>query len=426
MKEQPQAPLSVSKLTQEIRRNLEERYEWVQVRGEISNFKKAPSGHAYFSLKDDQAVLACVAWRSTVSRWSGLKLKDGDEVIAGGKITVYPPRGQYQLVVSAIRLSGMGALQQRFELLKQKLANEGLFDSERKRPIPTIPQRIAVITSSEGAALQDFLKILRSRRCSTQVVICPTLVQGTEAAGQIANRIEQVNAMGGFDLLVLCRGGGSLEDLWSFNEEIVARAIADSKIPVISGVGHEIDFTIADFVADQRASTPTAAAHLICNGFDEKRSELHLRIDRFRRILIPRIEREKHRLLEARRALKRYHPAMQLAFHRRRLDEILMRLVRMAKKAHQDQKQVLQDHSQRFVRDMQHARETFRSNLQRRKDLLQSYDPTRILNRGYAICRKPGGPPLLDSRTIQSGDLVDIQLAHGAFQSEITQVQNEE
>ena len=330
--------LTVSELTLDIQQCLEERYDWVQVRGEISTFKKAPSGHAYFRLKDDGAVLECVAWKSTVIRWSGLELKDGDEVVAGGRITIYPPRGQYQMVVSAIRLAGVGALQQRFEKLKLKLAQEGLFDPERKKNLPRWLNRVAIITSPSGAAVQDFLRVVRNSHCPVEFTVCPVLVQGLEAAGEIAQMIERVNASNRFDLIILCRGGGSLEDLWAFNEEIVARAIAASQIPIITGIGHEIDFTIADFAADLRAPTPTAAAQVICNLFAEYRGQVYMALDRLSRCIMPQIQKERNRLIHAEKVLRRCHPVNLISLHRQKLDDILFRMMRCMKTSAADRR----------------------------------------------------------------------------------------
>lgn len=411
----PFAPFTVSELTERLRLQLEEQFGWVQVRGEISNCKKAPSGHWYFRLKDEEAVLECVAWKTTAVRWGGLTLEDGVEVIAGGKITVYPPRGQYQLVVSAIRLAGAGALQQRFELLKRQLAAEGLFDPERKRPLPLCPWRIAVITSPTGAAIQDFLKIIRAYSCPVEITVCPVLVQGAEAAREIAEMIQAVNRQGRHDVIVVCRGGGSLEDLWAFNEEITARAIFQSMIPVISAVGHEIDFTIADFVADVRAPTPTAAAQMIGDLFERHRERLRLLADRLGRLVRPRINQWKERLAVTQQAIRRYHPLSVIGQHRMRLDEYFSRLAR-GMRAAVEQRRILCGQNQKTLRAaIGHEMDRRRHAVDRYARLLQSYDPARNLARGYAVCRDAQGRVVSRVSAVQPEDRIQVVVSDGWF-----------
>lgn len=253
--------LTVSELTRQIKFSLESGFPRVWVQGEISNFKQHTSGHIYFTLKDEGAQLSAVLWRSRAASLA-IPLKDGMKVIARGSITVYPPRGNYQIDVEQIQPLGVGELQLAFERLKQKLFAQGLFAAEHKKSIPEYPERIGIITSETGAALQDIKSVLARRQPSLEVVLVPVRVQGAGAAEEIASAIEQMNRFVGIDILIVGRGGGSLEDLWAFNEEIVARAIYASRIPVISAVGHEVDFSIADFVADLRAPTPSAAAEL--------------------------------------------------------------------------------------------------------------------------------------------------------------------
>jgi exodeoxyribonuclease VII large subunit len=253
--------LTVSELTRQIKFSLETGFPRVWVQGEISNFKQHTSGHLYFTLKDEGAQLSAVLWRSRAVSLT-VSLKDGMKVVARGPITVYPPRGNYQIDVEQVQPIGIGELQIAFERLKQKLHAEGLFAADHKKPIPEYPGRIGIITSETGAALQDIKSVLARRQPSLEVVLLPVRVQGGGAAEEIAAAIEQMNRYREIDVLIVGRGGGSLEDLWAFNEEVVARAIYASKIPVISAVGHEVDFSIADFVADLRAPTPSAAAEL--------------------------------------------------------------------------------------------------------------------------------------------------------------------
>ncbi|MEW6236147.1 MAG: exodeoxyribonuclease VII large subunit [Candidatus Omnitrophota bacterium] len=415
-------PYTVSELTEEIRLCLEERYDWVEVRGEISNFKKAPSGHVYFRMKDENAALECVAWRQTAMRWGGMELRDGAEVIAGGKIGLYPPRGQYQLVVSSLRLAGAGALQLRFEALKRKLAEEGLFDSARKRPLPYWPENIAVVTSPGGAALRDFVKTLREGGCPAKVMICPVLVQGEKAAGEISKAIAEINRRENFDLIVLCRGGGSLEDLWAFNEEAVARAIFTSRIPILTGVGHEIDFTIADFAADARASTPTGAASAIREIFERRRGELYADKERFLRTLPPVVERLRERIELTHRALKRYHPIAAIAMRRQRLDDIQSMLT-LRMREHWIQAAAAQHEKGRRIADaMRRAVAERKNDLRRCEHLLRSYDPRRNLARGYAICRGEDGNIIRRIAQTAPRDRIDVFLADGSFASQVTEV----
>jgi len=415
-------PYTVSELTEEIRLRLEKEYEWVQVRGEISNFKKGPTGHAYFRLKDGEAILECVAWRTTVVRWAGLDLRDGIEVIAGGKLTIYPPRGQYQLVVSAIRPAGLGALQQQFEALKQRLAREGLFDAARKKLLPPLPRRIAVITSPTGAAVRDFIKIIRRSACPVHLTVCPVLVQGEEAAGEIEAMLQRVNRQGDFDLIVLCRGGGSLEDLWAFNEERTVRAIVASRIPVLTGIGHEIDFTIADFVADRRASTPTAAAQMICEGFDQSRARLHLLRDRLLRAGIVRLEREKERIETVRQTLRRYHPLSLSAQYRQRLDDRWSFLNQHIQATLRESRSACSVRRRELEKTVGFALEQRRQNFQRFQRLLHSYNPQKILERGFAVCWDEQGGALTRISDIHPNDSVWVRLADGSFHSQVIEV----
>ncbi len=260
--------LSVGELTKQIKQSLEGGFSQVSVEGEISNFKAHVSGHWYFNLKDSDAVISCTMWKG-FNNYVFFTPQDGMKVIVNGRITVYPPRGNYQLDARSMKPSGVGELQAAFEKLKAKLAAEGLFDEERKRPIPRIPERIGVVTAIDGAAFRDMISVAKRRFPLAELVIAPARVQGNGAAEEIAAGIRKLNKQKDIDLIIIGRGGGSIEDLWAFNEEIVARAIYNSAVPIISGVGHEIDFTIADFVADLRAPTPSAAMELATPGKDD-------------------------------------------------------------------------------------------------------------------------------------------------------------
>ena len=254
--------LTVSELTQEIKISLEDKFSQISVMGEISGFKSHVSGHWYFNLKDANAVIACTMWKG-FNNYVFFTPKDGMKVIVNGKITVYPPRGNYQIDVRSMKPAGVGELQAAFEALKQKLAAEGLFDEELKKEIPLIPGKIGIVTAIDGAALKDMISVAERRFPLAELVIAPAKVQGSGAAQEIVQSLKQLNEYNDIDVIIVARGGGSIEDLWAFNEEIVAREIANSGIPVVSGVGHEVDFTIADFVADLRAPTPSAAMELV-------------------------------------------------------------------------------------------------------------------------------------------------------------------
>ncbi len=253
---------SVSEINREIKILLETTFDSLTVVGEISNFKSYQSGHWYFTLKDENSQISCVMWRG-LNAYVYFTPQDGMKVIVTGRINVYEPRGNYQIEVSSIKPLGVGELQIAFEALKRKLAAEGLFDERFKKPIPKIPARIGIVTSKDGAALRDVLAVIKRRFPVVEVILAHTSVQGEGAAQEISDALDLMNEYGEVDVIILCRGGGSLEDLWAFNEEITARANFQVKIPIVTGIGHEVDFTIADFVADMRAATPTAAAELV-------------------------------------------------------------------------------------------------------------------------------------------------------------------
>ncbi len=259
---------TVSELNQSIKFTLESSYDWLDVEGEISNFKPYSSGHWYFSLKDETSQISCVMWRGR-NNYVFFTPQDGMKVRIKGKLSVYEVRGNYQIDVATMKPLGVGELQLAFEKLKEKLSKEGLFDETNKKPIPEIPSSIGIVTSKDGAALRDVISTLRRRFPAAELILAHSSVQGVDASIEIADAIKMLNAYKKIDVIILCRGGGSLEDLWAFNEEITARAIFKSKIPIITGIGHEVDFTIADYVADLRAPTPTAAAELVTpNVFD--------------------------------------------------------------------------------------------------------------------------------------------------------------
>jgi exodeoxyribonuclease VII large subunit len=414
---------TVSSLSKEIQDLLQERYDWVQVKGEISNLKPAASGHWYFSLKDKDAVISCVAWRSTAARWSGLKLKDGMEVVAGGSISLYPPRGQYQLVVTSLRLEGVGALQVQYEELKRQLYEEGLFDEAHKQDLPFFPKKIAVVTSPTGAALRDFLRVLQQYRCPVPVMVCPVLVQGNEAAGQIADMLDWLNQQNAADVIVVTRGGGSLEDLWAFNEEAVARAIYHSNIPVISAVGHEIDTTISDYAADFRAPTPTAAAQSLSHIYMEHQGKLHQYFDQMQRAVLPLLKQEKERISVLTKALRRYHPQTVTSVYKQKLDDWFIRLSQRMAERIAAEKKALQIQQSALSRTIYFSIKQQASRIDRIRKLLESHELHKTLSRGYAICRDGQGNIIMDVNQVKSGDGVSIRLAHGKLNADVTEVE---
>ena len=364
----PADVFTVSALTRRIKEVLSAEIGAVRVVGEISNLRVPASGHVYFTLKDASAQLRAVLFRRHAS---ALKFEpaDGLEVLASGEITVYEPRGEYQIVVTHLEPKGLGALQLAFEQLKEKLGREGLFDPARKRPVPFLPSRIGVVTSATGAAIRDICNVAFRRFPSASILVCPVRVQGEGAAAEIAAAVETMNRIGGIDVLIVGRGGGSLEDLWAFNEEEVARAVAASRIPVISAVGHEVDFTICDFAADRRAATPSEAAELAVPRLDQLLERLELLEKRLRRSLQRAFELPKARVDSAAAALD---PA------------------RMLKKIH-ERHQRLDDLEERLGGSTGRMLGRWRERLSSLEDRLETLNPRAILARGYSVTLV--GPP---------------------------------
>lgn len=318
---------SVSELTAEIRSLLEPVLSGIWTRGEVSNLRRQSSGHTYFTLKDDQSQVSVALFRRAASRLT-FELHEGTQIVVFGNISVYAPRGNYQLIAEQVIEDGVGRLQREFERLKRKLAAEGLFDTEKKKSVPTLPGRVLVVTSISGAALQDFLSILRRNRWSGTVALLPVRVQGAEAASEIADALGRAGTEYPGDLVVLCRGGGSLEDLWPFNEEIVARAVAACSIPVISAVGHEIDYTLSDFCADLRCETPSAAAEFLTSAHARLRERFARAGKTFDYQIDTRLTQIRNRLAIQRHQLARHRPSANLQLAWMRLDELSASLVR--------------------------------------------------------------------------------------------------
>lgn len=372
---------------------------WVQ--GEISNLSQPKSGHIYFTLKDAQASLRCVMWRSQAARLITLP-QDGMAVEVHGSVSVYEAGGQYQLYADQIRPAGEGLLYREFIRLKEKLEAEGLFDPERKRPIPTRPQTIGIVTSPTGAAIRDMLNTLRRRYPLAQVVLAPAAVQGEAAAQEIVNAIRALNKHVEPDVIMVGRGGGSIEDLWSFNEEIVARAIFSSEAPVISAVGHETDFTISDFTADLRAPTPTAAAELAVPDQYELRGILLERREALQRAALDTLADCEYALQQSFHRLQRVSPEVRLAAGRQSADELIRRAERAVRHRFQ----------------IQHTRLAGLSHQ------LNALSPQSILKRGYAFVTSKGRP-IVSRKMIQPGDPLHIQVADGGFEAEVTAKEEE-
>ena len=354
--------LSVSELTHRIRRSLEDEFDRVCVVGEVSNLRRPSSGHIYLTLKDAEAQVAAVVWRSTAARLR-FDLEDGMEVIATGALTVYEPRGSYQVILSSIRPKGLGALQLAFLRLRDRLEKEGLFRPEHKKPLPFLPACVGLVTSATGAAVHDILTVIARRFPPAHVVLRAVRVQGEGAAEEIAQAIAEFNEWGGADVLIVGRGGGSLEDLWAFNEEVVARAIHASKIPIISAVGHEIDVTIADFVADRRALTPTEAGEIVVPRLADLSETLGLLRGRLAAALRAQVEIARTKLDRLRTGYAFRAPVDMIRRHEQRLDD----LAAAAGLA------------------MKRRLESCRERLATAGGRLHALSPLRVLERGYSI-----------------------------------------
>ncbi len=370
----------------------------VLVRGELSNYKIYPSGHHYFTLKDNGASLRCVMFRSDASRVR-FKPENGMGVICSGRISVYPRDGAYQLYVTGIQPDGVGDLYVAFEQMKARLQAEGLFEQAHKKPIPSMPQRIAVITSGAGAAVQDIIRILGKRWPLCRVLILPVRVQGKEAAAEIAGAIRYANRWKVADLIITGRGGGSMEDLWAFNEEIVARAIYESEIPVISAVGHEPDVTISDFVADLRAATPSNAAELAVPQSSEvfnRLLDLHLRMQHAAE---KKLQANAGRLAELSSRPVLESPTGFILQRRLDLDNFTQRLLT-------SQEKILSGKRQEFVR---------------LTAALEAMSPLKVLSRGFSVTTDASGRVLRDAFSVDTGDLVHIRMEHGALSCRVEQ-----
>lgn len=437
--------LTVAQLTGLIKDCLEGGFPDVWVEGEISNFKPQPSGHTYFTLKDTSSSIRAVIFRS-YARFLKFQPRDGDRVIVRGHLSVYEPRGEYQLVVDYLEPKGIGALQVAFEQLKERLKKEGLFDEARKRPIPCLPRRVGVVTSPSGAAVRDIITVLSRRFANIEVLIYPVRVQGEGAAAEIAGAIDYLNTRDDIDVLIVGRGGGSLEDLWAFNEEVVARAVALSRIPVISAVGHETDFTIADFVADLRAPTPSAAAEMVVKSKAEFAERLRGLESRLIMSAGSRIQLLRHRLAASRKAV--VEPGRQVNFLVQRLDDLRARLLtgsvarvrrerealaslqrliflKMPAESVRVNQRRLTDCGRRLETALRYRLGLWRGGLEKAAATLDSLSPLATLGRGYAVARLvPSGVVLRDIRQVRSGDDVTLLLTNGELLCGVKEVRD--
>ncbi len=432
---------TVSEISEEIRAVFEEQFPDVWIAGEISNFRPAGSGHLYFTLKDAKSQLRAVCFRSQ-ARYLKFKPADGLSVIARGQLSVYEARGEYQLIVELLEPAGLGALQLAFEQLKARLAADGLFDSARKKPLPVLPRTVGIVTSPTGAVIRDILRVLRRRFRNINALLYPVRVQGEGASAEIVEGIRCLNRWPGVDVLIVARGGGSLEDLWAFNEEAVARAIAGSRVPVVSAVGHETDFTIADFVADLRAPTPSAAAELVVRRREEFEAEVESRARHLGQSARLRLADARHRLreLSAHRVFQTL--ATRIVQRAQRVDEAAAALnSALAQRLGAARQQFLRTASGVVRYDFDRLLEVrrgvlrecagcldsaldtaltaHRNRLAHHRALLEERNPMAILRRGYSITRDGAGRIVRDAGQVAAGSEVSIRLARGELDAEV-------
>ncbi len=391
---------TVTELTRYIRQIIENSFPQVWVEGEISNFVLHSSGHMYFSLKDAGSIVQSAMFKRSNEKLK-FRLKDGMKVICFGKISVYEPRGSYQLIVEEVEPKGIGALQLQFQQLKDKLNKEGLFDQSHKIPIPELPTRIGIVTSPTGAAIRDILNIARRRFSNVEIMIYPVRVQGEGSKDEIAAAIRDFNRLNNIDVMIVGRGGGSLEDLWAFNEEVVARAIYDSEIPVISAVGHEIDYTIADFVADLRAPTPSAAAELVIPKKEDLVNSINTNVTRLKNALVNILDTMTQKLAALKDSYALKQPLKMMDQYEQMIDDLC------------------KDMAIRIEHLVDMRAENF--NLFSQK--LEALSPLAVLNRGYSIsARLTDGRIVKSANDINIGDQIETKLGKGSFISKVEEI----
>jgi exodeoxyribonuclease VII large subunit len=438
----PQTAISVTELNRTVRTLIERGVGRVWVEGEMSNLARPASGHLYFSLKDDKAQVRC-AWFRQRQRSPTINLKNGDKMLAFGKVSLYEPRGDYQLIVERLEAAGEGELRRKFEALKQKLAAEGLFDEALKKPLPTLPRCIGVITSPSGAAIRDVLSVLQRRFPAIPVIIYPVAVQGDAAAPEICAALLQASRRAECDVLIVGRGGGSLEDLWAFNEEAVARAIHDCPLPIISAVGHEVDFTIADLVADYRAPTPSGAAEIVVPDQQEWQRHFAVTLKRFSTQIQRLLEDHYQSLDWLTRRLRQSSPHATLVRQSEQLQRLRKALAiamrgnlmqrghaveRMESRLRQQspaahlQKIALRLTSlqQRLQTGAETSIGAMKNRLALSSRALQTISPLATLERGYAIVSDANGRAITDASTLSKGSIIETRLAKGQFEAVVS------
>jgi len=438
---------SISELNDEVASTLTEAFGVIWVEGEISNLMRSAAGHVYFSLKDESASVRCAMFRMQ-NQSLDFELRDGMQILARAKVGLYKQRGEFQLIVEYAEESGEGLLRQRFELLKQTLQKEGLFDEFHKKPLPKMPKTIGLVTSPKGAAVQDIIKTIKRRYPIVRVIVYPTLVQGNEATKKIASAIDIANQRDECDVIIIARGGGSLEDLWCFNEELVARSIFDSKIPIISGIGHETDFTIADLVADLRAATPTAAAEIALPTTSEIVDRLNRYIFDITQLIDYKVNHFRHQLKSASLRMQASHPQSKLQFNMQKLDLINEKMQKLPMMQVSDLKNIFKiSFSKLLASNPKINIEAERQNLEMKNMALsnaiiglieskrnrfsvmtaqlEGASPLQSLSRGYALVTNEDGRNIKSVKKIKTGASVKTKLSDGSFISRVEKIDSD-
>jgi exodeoxyribonuclease VII large subunit len=438
----PERPLSVGELTARLKMLVESGFARIEVEGQVSGFRPHSSGHLYFTLKDDRSQIRAVMFRTDARRLT-FKLEDGQHVVARGRVSVYEVRGEYQIICDRLEPHGQGALQVAFEQLKRRLAAEGLFETARKRPLPTFPRKIGIVTSRSGAALQDILRVLTARHPCAQIVVRDAKVQGDGAAEDLTRALRAITGVPGVDVVIIGRGGGSAEDLWAFNDERLARAIVASRVPIISAVGHEVDFTIADFVADLRAATPSNAAELVVERADTFRDRIDRAVERLTAVMRRSVDGRRERALRTVARLGSY--PTRLVLQQRDCQEFVLRMrhaelgrvARVTQRFEQlrrrlesrDVRRVTAGWRLRLATMDGRLRQTGQRRVQtaetRTRELaarLHALSPLAVLGRGYAVCWNDARTGIIRSASSASpGDAVRVTLAEGELRCEVTE-----
>lgn len=438
---------SISELNDEVASTLTEAFGVIWVEGEISNLMRSAAGHVYFSLKDESASVRCAMFRMQ-NQSLDFELRDGMQILARAKVGLYKQRGEFQLIVEYAEESGEGLLRQRFELLKQTLQKEGLFDEFHKKPLPKIPKTIGLVTSPKGAAVQDIIKTIKRRYPIVRVIVYPTLVQGNEAIQKIASAIDIANQRDECDVIIIARGGGSLEDLWCFNEELVARSIFHSKIPIISGIGHETDFTIADLVADLRAATPTAAAEIALPTTSEIVDRLNRYIFDITQLIDYKVNHFRHQLKSASLRMQASHPQSKLQFNMQKLDLINEKMQKLPmmqvsylknifkisfskllasnpKINIEAERQNLEMKNMALSNAMIGLIESKRNRFSVMTAQLEGASPLQSLSRGYALVTNEDGRNIKSVKKIKTGASVKTKLSDGSFISRVEKIDSD-